>query len=615
MLAPGNDRNFESLGRGRSKSAVTLEVQGPIAAEAGSRIGSLADFVRDFAAFLGGRWRHTAALLAAGAILEGVGLLLLLPILSVAVGPASGDGWLAEFTRALLALVPGSSPFWQLAFLLALFALAMALRAWVILARDVTLARLQVGYVESHRLHTIRLLTNTTWDVVSRLRHGRITHVLGGDIQASGDAVTMLLNGTVAAAMLVAQCALVFLLSPALALFVFGLLLVGALALRPVLRRSRDLGGALTDANLHLVTATTQFLGGLKLALSQNLEAGFLRGFKATLEEATARQIQFSRQRTSIQLWLTATAALVACTVILLGVGVFRTAPSTLIAFLFVLARINGPALQLQAALQNIFHSLPAYSKIKRLQAELAAAQQAADASLDEGETILKGDVEFKNVSFWHEERSGSGEKGGGLFDANLKIGHGSFMGLIGPSGAGKSTFADLLVGLYPPLIGEVAVGAVPLDQRALRRWRRQVSYVSQEPFLFHDTIRHNLLWAKPDAGEAELWEALRQSGADELVRGMEQGLETVVGERGTLLSGGERQRIALARALLRRPQLLVLDEATNAIDVEGERKILEELSEGSPRPTVVMIAHRQSSLDLCDYLIELRNGRIVSTR
>jgi ATP-binding cassette subfamily C protein len=548
-------------------------------------------------------------------MLEGIGLLLLLPILSIAVGSGPGDEWLGGFTQALLSFVPGTSRFWQLVFLLGLFGIAMAVRAAVILARDVTLARLQVGYVETNRLETIRLLTNTSWDVVSRLRHGRITHVLGGDIQACGDAVAMLLNGVVAAAMLVAQCALVFLLSPVLALLVFLLLLGGALALRPVLRRSRDLGGALTDANLHLVTATTQFLGGLKLALSQNLEAGFLRGFKMTLADATARQIQFSRQRTSIQLWLTSTAALVAGIVILLGVGVFETAPATLIGFLFVLARINGPALQLQAALQNIFHSLPAYTKIKELQRELREAQQGSEAALEEDAAPLEGDVEFRNVSFWHNERAASGDRAGGLFDASIIIEQGFFLGLVGASGAGKSTFSDLLVGLYPPRRGEVVVGGVRLEGRALRRWRRQVSYVSQEPFLFHDTIRSNLLWARPDADEADLWGALRASGAEELVRGMEDELETVVGERGALLSGGERQRIALARALLRRPRLLVLDEATNAIDIEGERAILERLSLAPNRPTIVMIAHRQSSLDLCETLVELQNGRITSNR
>jgi ATP-binding cassette subfamily C protein len=133
---------------------------------------------------------------------------------------------------------------------------------------------------------------------------------------------------------------------------------------------------------------------------------------------------------------------------------------------------------------------------------------------------------------------------------------------------------------------------------------------VSQDPFLFHDSIRANLLWARADAEEAELWRVLSLAGADTLVERI--GLDTVVGERGGLLSGGERQRIALARALLRRPVFLLLDEATNAIDIDSEAAILARLAADPNRPTIVMIAHRESSLALCERRVELRDGRIV---
>jgi ATP-binding cassette subfamily C protein len=146
-------------------------------------------------------------------------------------------------------------------------------------------------------------------------------------------------------------------------------------------------------------------------------------------------------------------------------------------------------------------------------------------------------------------------------------------------------------------------VGGRALDGPLLAGWRNELSYVSQDPFLFHDTVRRNL--GGPQVSEKEMWSALELTGAAALVRRMEGGLEAIVGERGSLISGGERQRIALARALLRRPRLLVLDEATSALDSGSEGAIFENLRALENRPTTVVIAHRVENLDKCDRVID----------
>jgi ATP-binding cassette subfamily C protein len=143
-------------------------------------------------------------------------------------------------------------------------------------------------------------------------------------------------------------------------------------------------------------------------------------------------------------------------------------------------------------------------------------------------------------------------------------------------------------------------------------KWRDSISYVAQDPFLFHDTVRHNLLWANPKADETLLWGVLRIVGAEEMVRNSPQGLDTVVGERGSLLSGGERQMLCLARAILRRPHLLVLDEATSAIDTEGECTFFEQILRFKPRPTIVLMTHRMESLRHCPRILVFEEGRIV---
>lgn len=185
-------------------------------------------------------------------------------------------------------------------------------------------------------------------------------------------------------------------------------------------------------------------------------------------------------------------------------------------------------------------------------------------------------------------------------------------LGVSGPTGAGKTTFADLLIGLIEPDAGEIAVGGTPLRGATASAWRDHVSFV-QDPYLFRDTIRRNLLWAKPQASDAEIWEALAVAGIDKFVLSLKSGLETVLGERGTLISGGERQRLCLARAVLRRPWLFVLDEATSALDVSTEAKILNRIVNLAPRPTIVMIAHRDQSLAYCDRIVRLQNGQFTT--
>jgi ATP-binding cassette subfamily C protein len=252
--------------------------------------------------------------------------------------------------------------------------------------------------------------------------------------------------------------------------------------------------------------------------------------------------------------------------------------------------------------------ALPAYDKLAELKAELA---DAAEPRPRVAAPFPEGPVVFERVSYRHGFDAVA--SGRGVEALNLSLSPGDFVGIAGPSGAGKTTFADLLVGLIPPLAGRITVGGRALEGEVLAAWRQGVAYVSQDPFLFHDTVRRNLAWAIEGAGEAEMWAALELADAAAVVRRMEGGLDAVVGERGGLVSGGERQRIALARAVLRRPRLLVLDEAASAIDVAAEQALVARLANLSPRPTIVMIAHRPESLALCRRLLRLEDGRLVA--
>jgi ATP-binding cassette subfamily C protein len=213
------------------------------------------------------------------------------------------------------------------------------------------------------------------------------------------------------------------------------------------------------------------------------------------------------------------------------------------------------------------------------------------------------GVIRFENVSFNHAGDDVD-ETARGIRNCNLVIAPGEIVGIKGRSGSGKTTILDILVGLLTPQSGQVTVGGDPLKGEARTAWRLGLSYAAQDPFLFHATVRTNLEWQNAD--EAAMWGALELCGAAQLVRNMEHGLDTVLGERGALVSGGERQRIALARALVRRPSLLVMDEATSALDAASEHAILENLRAMKDRPTIVLVSHRPENFSSCGRVIDL---------
>jgi ATP-binding cassette subfamily C protein len=185
---------------------------------------------------------------------------------------------------------------------------------------------------------------------------------------------------------------------------------------------------------------------------------------------------------------------------------------------------------------------------------------------------------------------------------------------IVGTSGAGKSTLADLIMGLIEPQDGAVLIDDVPLDAERLHAWRGCIGYVAQETFLFNDTVRANLLWAYPGATEDELRTALRLAAADDFVARLPDGMETVLGDRGVRLSGGEQQRLALARALLRKPSVLILDEATSNLDSENERRIQGAIEALHGGITIVAITHRLSTIRNADIIYVLENGRVIET-
>lgn len=247
--------------------------------------------------------------------------------------------------------------------------------------------------------------------------------------------------------------------------------------------------------------------------------------------------------------------------------------------------------------------SLPSYEQIQRLRGQAMRLPEPPGGRLFEGfgEAIAVDDLTFAYPE--HEPV---------LAGVNICIPKGKVVALVGESGGGKSTLADILLGLIEGTTGSVSIDGVPLREFDLSSYRQHIGYVPQESILFNMTIRENLLWSDENATQADIEHACMNANADEFIRTFPDGYDTMVGDRGLRLSGGQRQRIALARAVLRKPELLILDEATSSLDAHSERLIQIAIENISQETTVMLIAHRLSTVINTDHIYVLRRGRIV---
>lgn len=296
----------------------------------------------------------------------------------------------------------------------------------------------------------------------------------------------------------------------------------------------------------------------------------------------------------------------------------------TLLALTALLARLYGPLTALSNVRVDVMTALISFERVfevldlKPLVAERPGAVPLPSGPLD----IVVDHVSFRypsadEVSLASLESTASGDRRAGgpvLHDVCVTARAGELVALVGPSGAGKTTLTSLVARLYDPTSGVVRIGGVDLRDATLVSLRQRVGVVTQEAHLFHDTIRANLLYARPDATEAELHHALELAQISGLVDDLPEGLDTVVGDRGHRLSGGEKQRLAIARLLLKAPDVVILDEATAHLDSESEVAVKRALDEALIGRTSLVIAHRLSTIRQADLIVVLDRGRVVET-
>ncbi|RPI97043.1 MAG: ABC transporter ATP-binding protein, partial [Chloroflexi bacterium] len=277
-----------------------------------------------------------------------------------------------------------------------------------------------------------------------------------------------------------------------------------------------------------------------------------------------------------------------------------------LVAFFLYLEMLYQPIRMLSDAWERIQETLASGDRVDELLQESPEVEERPDAMRLAARA--KGEIVFENVSFCYSQ--------GDMVLENicLEIGAGQMVALVGPTGVGKSTLVSLIPRFYDPVAGTVRLDGIDTRHLELESLRQQISIVLQDVFLFHGTVRENILFGNPDACEVDMMRAARVANAHQFIRDLSNGYDTLIGERGVKLSGGQKQRLSIARAVLKDAPVLILDEATSSVDTETELLIQEALERLMEGKTTIIIAHRLSTVRNADKIIVLENTHIVET-
>jgi ABC-type multidrug transport system fused ATPase/permease subunit len=367
-------------------------------------------------------------------------------------------------------------------------------------------------------------------------------------------------------------------------------------------RLNYNLGLKITNTANLLTSVIAESLSSAKLILGfgnqrkslLNLSKAFDRHYKAYLKASTLES--------SIPI-MYFPLGLVCMAITLLFSRAIRVPLSETVAVLYSLMKsvpLIGEISKARNSLENFY---PSYEQLKRLRESAKQQKQKTGARIFQG---ISDEIVFEKVSFAYPE----GNKV--LNHINAKIPKGKMIAFVGESGAGKSTLIDMLMGFDEPSTGEIKFDDVPIENFDISSLRHKIGYVPQEGLLFNVSIRDNLLWSNNGASEADIIDACKLARAHEFIQNCSNGYDTIVGDRGVRLSGGEIQRIALARAILRKPELLILDEATSSLDSNSEQIIQQSIEAIAKYTTIVVIAHRLSTIKNADYVYVLDNGTIV---
>jgi ATP-binding cassette subfamily C protein len=557
------------------------------------------EFLRYFLRAYPGRTALMVGLMVVAGVAESFGVLTLIPVLELV---SAGDTPPSSVGAMVLSVLGALGIPATLVALLALMVAMITLKAALLYMalRQVGFSTAQLG--EDLRLRFMQALLYARWSHFGKTPMGQYATAVIGEVTRSANAYRESSQLLAAFIQIAAYLAISFLISWRITLATIVAAVLLTLFFSRFVSSSRAAGAAQTRHNRALMARFLDVLQGIKALKAMGREELAWPLLKAESESVTRAQKRSVVARESRNVIYEPAMTLLLAIGLFVMVGVQGQPLSKIIVLAFVFYRIMQNINTLQMRYQAVASGESAFfAFIADVEAAEAAREDRTEGA---GEVHHRAGIELRDVWFSY----GATEV---LRGVDLVIPAGSFVTVTGESGSGKTTMADLILGLIRPTRGEILVDGVPLAEMDPGAWRKSVGYVPQDMLVFNDTIYNNITLRDDSIPADDVERALRLAGAWDFVTGKPDGLEEVIGERGATLSGGQRQRIALARALVRRPSLLVLDEVTAALDPVTERAICATLREISGEVTIFAISHQPALREVADVSYSMMNGTL----
>ena len=535
------------------------------------------------------------------AVLEGFGLVLFIPLLQSLGAPAGAAGPLGVFDK-LRNSVPAA---YLTAALVGVLCLSILLKN-VVNMLNTWLTRKVDGLVaHGLRIKIFDQTLSSCIDYRAGMRRSDIATTLSNNSWKVSQGVALIYRFIISLLTFVVFSALMIAISPTLTLFALFFLAIVALVIRFSTRKADATGQAVVAENKQFGMRMWESIESLQLIRAFGREDFEKDRFRQSSDQLRKRLLTLDL------LWAVPAPISEIAITSLIG-ALILTAHSTgtgiaaLAAFLSLLYRMQGPVRELMQSKVSIDGLAGAIDDVSHL-LEASAAPFLLDGARDA--VALGQGIALQNVWFRYGE-----DEPWALQDVSFNIPAGKTTAIVGESGAGKSTLLSLLFRFQDPTKGALTADGTPLTALRIATWRNQMALMSQDVQLFNATVAENIGYGRPGAALEDIKEAASIARASAFIEGLPDGYDTIVGDRGLRLSGGQRQRIALARTILRNPDLLLLDEATNALDVESEQAFQLALERFSHRRTVVVIAHRLSTVKDADQIIVMSKGRVIES-